>query len=143
MCRDTVAHHLKGTVIMPEEPVELTEAEWTIIKAVWDAEPTTAPFIQEVLKKRTGWTYSTVRTLMDRMTAKGLLRATKDGKTTTFTSGVTRGDAQRGELLYALKHAFNGALTPMVQCLLESRKISDAEIAELESLIKKRKRGNQ
>jgi len=126
-----------------DAPVELTEAEWTIIKAVWDAEPTTAPAIQERLKKRMKWTYSTVRTIMDRMTAKGLLRAVKEGKTTTFTSAVTKNEAQRGELLYALKHAFNGALTPMVQCLLESQKISDSEIAELESLIKKRKRGNK
>lgn len=128
---------------MPDKPVELTEAEWAIIKAVWEDEPTTAPAIQEKLKKRMKWTYSTVRTLMDRMTAKGLLNATKDGKTTTFTSAVTQNEAQRGELLYALKHAFNGALTPMVQCLLESQKISDDEIAELESLIKKRKRGNK
>lgn len=125
---------------MPHQPVELTEAEWTIIKAVWDLEPTTAPAIQERLRESTGWTYSTVRTLMDRMAAKGLLRASKDGKVTTFTSAVTRDEAQRGELLYALKHAFNGALTPMVQCLLESQKLTGADIAELEKLIKERKR---
>ncbi len=125
---------------MPDQPVELTEAEWAIIKAVWEHEPTTAPVIQEKLSKATGWTYSTVRTFMDRMVAKGLLRAKKDGKSTTFTSAVTRDEAQRGELLYALKHAFNGALTPMVQCLLESQKFSDADIAELESLIRARKR---
>ena len=125
---------------MPDQPVELTEAEWAIIKSVWEHEPTTAPVIQEKLSKATGWTYSTVRTFMDRMVAKGLLRAKKDGKSTTFTSAVTRDEAQRGELLYALKHAFNGALTPMVQCLLESQKFSDADIAELESLIRARKR---
>lgn len=125
---------------MPDQPVELTEAEWAIIKAVWEHEPTTAPAIQETLSEATGWTYSTVRTFMDRMVAKGLLRAKKDGKSTTFTSAVTRDEAQRGELLYALKHAFNGALTPMVQCLLESQKFSDADIAELEILIRARKR---
>lgn len=125
---------------MPESSVELTEAEWAIIKAIWKSEPTTAPAVQEMLFKQTGWTYSTVRTLMDRMTVKGLLKATKKGKSTSFTSAVTRTQAQRSELLYALKHAFNGALTPMVQCLLESQKLSDAEIAELETLIRERKR---
>lgn len=125
---------------MADLPVELTEAEWTIIKAVWSLEPTTAPAVQEALNRQTSWTYSTVRTLMDRMVAKGLLRAKKAGKTTTFTSAITRDAAQRGELLYALKHAFNGALTPMVQCLLESQKLSETDIAELESLIRERKR---
>jgi BlaI family penicillinase repressor len=125
---------------MPEQPVELTEAEWTIIKAIWQAEPATAPAVQEALIQQTGWTYSTVRTLMDRMTAKGILKARKHGKVTHFTSAITRDEAQRGELLYALKHAFNGALTPMVQCLLDSQKLSDTDIAELESLIRERKR---
>jgi hypothetical protein len=44
-------------------------------------------------------------------------------------------------LLYALKNAFNGALTPMVQCLLETGKLSPEELAELESLIKAKKKG--
>jgi len=125
---------------MSKPTVELTESEWSVIKAVWETEPCTAPAIQEKLRQPMGWTYSTVRTLMDRMVAKGVLRARKAGKLTVYHSAVTRAQAQRGELFYALKHAFNGALTPMVQCLLESRDLDTAELAELESLIKAKKR---
>src|SRR5882724_10963150 len=126
---------------MPKLTIELTEAEWTIIKAVWENEPCAAPAIQEKLFKRTEWTYSTVRTLMDRMVAKGLLTAEKIRNLTLYRSAITRAQAQRGELLYALKHAFNGALTPMMQCLLDHHKLSADELAELEMLIKaKRKR---
>ena len=125
---------------MAKPEIELTEAEWTIIKAVWENEPCAAPAIQEKLFKRTEWTYSTVRTLMDRMVAKGLLRAEKVRNLTLYKSAVTRAQAQRGELLYALKHAFNGALTPMVQCLLETNDLSAEELAKLESLIKAKKR---
>lgn len=120
--------------------VELTEAEWSVIKAVWDHEPCTAPAIQEKLFQATGWHYSTVRTLMDRMVAKGVLKAKKKGKLTVYQSAVTRAQAQSGELLYALKHAFNGALTPMVQCLLENNDLNAAELAKLETLIKARKK---
>ena len=125
---------------MPKLKIELTEAEWTIIKAVWENEPCAAPAIQEKLFKRTEWTYSTVRTLMDRMVAKGLLTAEKIRNLTLYKSAVTRAQAQRGELLYALKHAFNGALTPMVQCLLETNDLSADELAKLESFIKAKKR---
>jgi predicted transcriptional regulator len=123
-----------------KKQMELTEAEWAIIKAVWDAEPCTAPNIQEKLRSERGWTYSTVRTLMDRMAAKGLLKAVKEGKVTLYRSAVTRQQAQRTELLYALKHAFNGAMTPMVQCLLETGRLSEGDLAELEELIKARKK---
>ena len=125
---------------MPAPNVELTESEWSVIKAVWETEPCTAPAIQEKLFKPTGWHYSTVRTLMDRMVAKGVLKAKKTGKLTIYSSAVTRAEAQKGELFYALKHAFNGALTPMVQCLLDSKDLKAAELAELEAMIKARKK---
>lgn len=121
--------------LMPASPIELTEAEWTVIKAVWETEPATAPAIQEKLFKPTQWTYSTVRTLMDRMVSKGLLRAEKSGKVTLYRTAVTRAQAQRGELLYALKHAFNGALTPLVQCLLDTNEVSREELTQIKQLI--------
>ena len=128
---------------MSKPTVELTEAEWSVIKAVWESEPCTAPAIQEKLFRPTGWTYSTVRTLMDRMVAKRVLKAKKEGKLTIYHSAVTRRQAQHGELFYTLKHAFNGALTPMVQCLLESRDLDATELAQLESMIAARKKSSK
>ena len=125
---------------MAKPSIALTESEWAIIKAVWDHEPCAAPAIQEILHPQTAWTYSTVRTLMDRMVTKGLLAAEKVRNLTLYRSVVTREQAQRGELFYALKHAFNGALTPMVQCLLDTRDLSPDELIKLESLIKAKRK---
>jgi BlaI family penicillinase repressor len=114
---------------------ELTEAEWAIIKAVWEQQPCAAPAVQESLVKSQAWTYSTVRTLMDRMVAKGLLTAEKVRHLTLYRAAITRQQAQLTELRYALKHAFDGALKPMVETLLTSEKISTQELDELEALI--------
>jgi BlaI family penicillinase repressor len=124
---------------MLKPAVALTESEWVIIKAIWETEPCTAPAIQEMVFEQTRWTYSTVRTLMDRMVVKGVLKAHKEGKLTIYSSIVTQAQAQRGELFYALKHAFNGALTPMVQCLLENHEINRDDLEKLEAMIKARK----
>lgn len=121
-------------------PIELTEAEWSIIKAVWDHEPATAPDLQERLLAATGWTYSTVRTLMDRMVAKGLLRSEKLRNLTLYHSAVTREQARQGELQYALHHAFDGALAPMVQTLIETRDLTPGELEEIEALIRSKRR---
>jgi predicted transcriptional regulator len=125
---------------MPKLQIELTESEWMILNAVWETEPCSAPVIQEKLATHTGWTYSTVRTFMDRMVLKRLLAAEKIRHQTVYRSMVTRRQAQRSELLYALKHAFNGALTPMVQCLLDAGELSAQELAEIEALVKARKK---
>lgn len=124
---------------MKKPEIELTESEWVIINAVWENEPCTAPVLQQKLFNKTSWTYSTVRTFMDRMVGKDLLAAEKVRNQTLYRSVITPQQAQRGELLYALKHAFNGALTPMVQCLLDAKDISPMELAELEALLKSRK----
>ena len=72
---------------------------------------------------------------MDRMTAKGLLTSEKLRNLTLYRAAVTRQQAQLGELRYALKNAFDGALTPLVQCLLESERIDSAQLDQLEALI--------
>ena len=119
---------------------ELTEAEWTIIQAVWDNEPCAAPTVQEVLQSQKKWTYSTVKTMMDRMAAKGLLKTKRIRNLILYRSAITKRQAQKGEILRTLKRAFNGALTPMMQFLLDSSTLSQDQLNELESLIK-RKRG--
>jgi hypothetical protein len=44
-------------------------------------------------------------------------------------------------LLYALKHAFNNALSPMVQFLLDTGELSAAELDTLESMIRSKRKG--
>ena len=129
-------------LIMPTPVPELTMAEWAIIKVVWAAEPCAVPTVQEALAKSQGWTNSTVRTLMDRMVGKGLLTAEKVRHLTLYRAAVTRRQAQMGELRYALRHAFDGALKPMVETLLSSKQLSAAELEELESLIAARRRSD-
>ena len=117
----------------------LTEGEWAIIQAVWDNEPCAAPTVQEALQSERKWSYSTVKTMMDRMAVKGLLTTKKLRNLILYSSVITREQAQRGELMGAVKRAFNGALTPMMQFLLEGDDLSDGQLGELEELIKARR----
>ena len=125
---------------MAKKNYELTEGEWAIIQAVWDNEPCAAPTVQEELAAQKKWTYSTVKTMMDRMVAKGLLKTEKIRNLILYRSAITRKQEQKGEITRALKRAFDGALTPMMQFLLDNHKLSQKQLAELEALIK-RKRG--
>ncbi len=123
---------------MAENKNQLTEAEWRIIKAVWKAEPCAAPAIQEALQKRTGWSYSTVKTLMDRMVTKGLLRTKRVRNIILYSAAITKKQAQKGEILRTVKRAFDGALAPMMQFLLENN-VSRKQLDEIEKIIKSKK----
>ena len=110
------------------------------MKGVWKLEPCTAPDVREELQATKGWAYSTVRTLMDRMVRKGLLTSKKLRHIDLYQSAVSLEEARKADLLRTLKHAFNNAMTPMFECLLDARKIDDAELAELERLLREKRR---
>ena len=128
---------------MAKKYYQLTEGEWAIIQAVWDNEPCAAPTVQEKLEAQKNWTYSTVKTMMDRMVAKGLLTTGRIRNLILYRSAITKKQAQKGEIMRAVKRAFNGALTPMMQFLLDNNELSSKQLSELEALIKrKRSRSN-
>jgi predicted transcriptional regulator len=126
-------------ITMAKRQFELTAGEWAIIQAVWENQPCAAPTIQEALENKTGWTYSTVKTMMDRMADKGLLNTQKIRNLILYSSVIRRKDAQRGEILRAMRRAFDGALTPMMQFLLDSSDLSKDELDQLDAMIKSKK----
>jgi len=125
---------------MTQHNFELTESEWKILNVVWTKQPCAAPDVQEALEPETHWSYSTVRTFMDRMVQKGLLRSEKLRNLTLFKPALTREQAQASELRYSLKNAFNGAPAPLVQCLLDASSVSLSELDEIEALLKSKRK---
>jgi BlaI family penicillinase repressor len=119
--------------------VELTEAEWEIMKVVWEKEPCAAGTVQETLASSRNRAYSTVKTTMDRMVEKGFLKIEKIRNLQLFQSCISEVDARRGEFRRMLKRAFDGALTPMMQFLIEHEGLSKEEASQLRELVEGQK----
>lgn len=117
--------------------VELTEAEWAIMRVVWEKGPCAAGTVQEALAKSKDWAYSTVKTTMDRMEEKGFLEIDQVRNLQLFRPRISEVDAKRGEFRRMLKRAFDGALTPMMQFLIEHEGLSGKEASQLRRLANK------
>ena len=120
---------------------ELTEAEWEIMRVVWEKEPCAAGDVQEALAATRDWCYATVKLTMDRMVAKGFLQIERIRNLQLFRSCLSEVEARRGELRKMLKRAFGGALTPMLKFLIEHEGLSKDEAAELREFVKKAGKG--
>jgi len=118
-----------------ESPVELTEAEWEIMKVVWAKEPCAAGTVQEELARDRDRAYSTIKTTMDRMVEKGFLRIERIRNLQLFSSRISAVEARRGEFRRMLKRAFDGALTPMMQFLIEHEGLSAEDVSQLRELV--------
>ncbi|MCP4450774.1 MAG: BlaI/MecI/CopY family transcriptional regulator [Planctomycetes bacterium] len=123
---------------MAWEKKQLFETEWAILKVVWEKQPVTAPDVRESLASEKQWAYTTVKTLMDRMAKKGLLRVQRIRNLYLYSAAISKAEAVKSEIKRTLKRAFDGAFTPMVQFLVEHEQLSDEEFQYLEQLIQDR-----
>ena len=123
--------------------IQLARGHWDILRVIWELQPCAAPSVQEALLKTRKWSHSTVRTLMDRMVAQGLLTTEKIRNLYLYRAAITPEQARRGEALNTLENAFSGALTPMLQCLLETKDLTEKDLAELEKLIREKRRSKK
>ena len=120
---------------LPQESVTLTDAEWSVIKVVWRRRRCTAGDVQADLADERGWAYSTVKTTMDRMVAKGILTLERAGNVQWFLARLTQGQVARSEVRRLLERAFDGAVAPMVNHLVTHEKLSGDDLAALRRLI--------
>jgi BlaI family penicillinase repressor len=117
------------------KPPELTEAEWMIMKVVWDNQPCAAGTVQEALVNSLGWAYSTVKTTMDRMVGKGLLEIKKMRNLQLFSARVERSQVAGWEFHRMLSRAFDGALGPMMQHLVENEELTRSDLDALRKAV--------
>ena len=125
---------------MPRKELELFESEWAILKVVWKAQPCAAPSVREALAAEKGWTYGTVKTLMDRMVKKGLLKVKRVRNLHLYQAAITQAQAQKSEITRAVKRAFDGTFSPLMQFLIQNDALSDEDYEQLERLLKERGR---
>jgi BlaI family penicillinase repressor len=131
-----------GSNERPDKPsVELTEAEWAIMRAIWKHQPCAAGTVQEVLAPSKGWAYSTVKTTMDRLVHKGLLCVRQVRNLRLYSATVDETEAKRGEFYRMLQRAFGGALAPMMQFLVEQEGLSEEDARQLRRIARRAARG--
>ena len=104
--------------------MKLSEAEWKIMNAVWERHPASARDVVERLEGRANWAYTTVKTMLARLTDKGALKSRLRANTTLYDPVLTRENARRSALRSVLDNAFNGAFGPMVHFLVSQEKLT-------------------
>lgn len=60
--------------------LEITPAEWQVMRVVWSLRQTTSSQIIEILQKKVDWKPATIKTLLRRLVDKKALSATRQGR---------------------------------------------------------------
>ena len=115
----------------------LTAAEWNIMELLWDSAPKTLMELVSALAGSTGWSKSTVATMLSRMEDKGLVRYETAGRARQYFPCIAREEAAVRETAYLLDRAYHGSLGLLVSTMVENKAVSQQELAELYEILQK------
>lgn len=114
----------------------ISGAEYEIMEVLWREAPLTAAEVAERAPAEKAWNIRTVKTLLARLLAKGALSHVEEGRRYLYRPAVARADYVAEESARLIDRMFGGRVTPLVAQLAERDKLSEADIAEIEALLK-------
>lgn len=117
----------------------ISDAEWEVMKVVWDHEPLTATQVLDRLP-HDHWKQKTVNTFLARLECKGIVESRREGRANVYTSLLTEGECRRDEGRHFLSKVFRGKVAPMMLHFIENEELSGDELAELKSLLEQKAR---
>lgn len=118
---------------MPENRVSRFELQ--LLEKLWEMGPSSVREIQESLPGNARPAYTTVQTMIYRLEEKGAVRRVKKiGNAHVFQAVLTRKAVHR-RLISDLLNLFGGSAAPVMSHLIETGKLTLADIKELEKTL--------
>ena len=115
---------------------KLTKLELQIMEALWKTGQTSIREIQEAFPAKGRPAYTTIQTTVYRLEAKKAVRRVKKvGNFHIFEAAVSRAAAQ-GKLIDDLLALFGGSSQPVMARMIETGKLSLADIREAEKTLR-------
>lgn len=112
------------------------EAEYAVMEVLWRDAPLTATEVADRVPAERGWSIRTVKTMLARLLAKGVLAHEEEGRRYLYRPAVARADYVAQESGRLIDRMFGGRVTPLVAQLAERDRLTDADIVEIEALLK-------
>jgi BlaI family penicillinase repressor len=128
---------------MPTTRVRPTKLELTILKALWEAGPSTVRQIHAVLDAAKPTGYTTVLKMLQIMTEKGLVDRDGRVRPQIYRARASQEQTQRQLLRDLIQRAYGGSVKALVMQALGTSKTSPETLDAIEQLIDKAEGGTK
>lgn len=124
-----------------------SKTEWLVMEAIWSADGSiTASEIIEKLKGTLDVSAKTIRVLINRLLAKGVIDYVmdeKDARVYHYHAVKSKEKCLAEKQDKFVRHYFGGNSTLAVASFLEKSNLSEEQLSELEQLVEQLKKGKQ
>ena len=120
-----------------EKQSNLSAGEWKLMKQLWARGPVTVKELTAAVREETSWTRNTVITMLSRLEAKGAVGCEQGEQARRYYPLLEQKDAARTETKSFLDRVYGGRVGLMMSAMVESRGLSEDDIAELSAILEK------
>ena len=120
---------------MSGKPLSLSAAEWQIMECLWEHSPRTLMEIVRALTPATGWSKSTIVTMVTRLEAKGALRHTEGARARLYSPTVLREQAALQETESLLRRVYRGSVGLLVNTMADGRGLTEEDLQALSAIL--------
>lgn len=113
----------------------ISAGEQAVMEVLWAESPLTAAEVSARVDAKHGWSMRTVKTMLGRLLAKGVLDHREDGRRYLYAPKVARDAYAKGEVSRFVDRLFGGRAAPLVAHLAEQDGLTPQDIADLEALL--------
>jgi len=121
--------------------MELSDFELEVMQLFWKNPESSAPTIHQIIEQKRAVSYSTVKTIIDRLEKKGALnRSGQQGRTIFYSPSIEKNHLRKPMIKDFINRVFLGKSKPLVAHILQEEDLSLDDISYLESLLEQRKK---
>ena len=120
---------------------ELTNAEWKIMRIVWEEQKAVTREIYTIAGERHGWSPPTVKTLLRRIVDKGYVNVTQIGNGFLYRPARSSLQVVKKAVESLLDNAIEGTGPLLVQ-LVENATLTDDDLDSLQRMIEQKRRSS-
>jgi BlaI family penicillinase repressor len=118
----------------------ISDAELEVMEALWSsAHSLTATEVAERIPLERGWSLATVKTMLSRLSAKGAISFTEEGRRYLYAAVIGRDSYVGRESRRFVDQLFGGRLSPLVARLAEEQALDEDDIAAIEKILRELK----
>ncbi len=124
---------------MQQEEIKISKAEWEVMEVLWQDSPLSATEVFQNLDTQVDRHIKTIRTLLDRLVAKGALEKRKVHGMNVFEPIVERQHCLHREGRSFIDQYFGGDSLSGVAYFIEQKDLSEEELSRLRDLLEKKR----
>lgn len=121
-------------LFMAIKPADVTDAELAVLHVLWNGPATIREITDVIYPEGSPSHYATVKKLLSRIEAKGLVERDSSQIAHRFTAAISQDDLIARRLQHVAEDICDGSHTPLLINLLKNRKYSAKERRQLHEL---------